>query len=227
MEILWLWGNAIFLSFVPLAPPSHCRDGHDEIQTKPGLVLFIKKFQSQRHEGYLEQPQHGCARSCPVLVTFQTPSGRPCGGNLIQQGFREDQNLGFREEPKCWKVAAPAWTCVTPEPGTSPPPAGLFYKSDWAELVIFLIFFFLLMPFLVTMELRAAHPRQAPRNMITGKTLQGLFGEDNSSHPKCQFKVSSDRRSLNLKWVGKSGRRLVVKLGSSPAWHPHSSQAEY
>lgn len=41
--------------------------------------------------------------------------------------------------------------------------------------------FFLLMPFLVTMELcwefRAAHPRQALRNIITDKTLQGLFRE--------------------------------------------------
>lgn len=226
MEILWLWGNTIFLSFVLLAPPSHSnssllRDGHYEMQIKCRMGFF-KEIPIPKAWGIPGAAMTRWMRSfLPFLGAFPNSFWKPSRGNLIQQEIREDQNLRFREDQSGGSGCSSLNLCHTWARHVLLHLQGYFIRvteQSWR--------FFLLMPFLVTMELcwefRAAHPRQAPRSIITGKTLQGLFR-----------KIIQPTQNANLKflasgvawiwsdclWVGKRGRKLVVswvhlKLGT-------------
>lgn len=215
MEIQWLWGNTIFLSFVLLAPPSHTnnsplRDGHDEIQIKE--CFFLKESPVPKAWGI---PGAAMTWMCSFLL-FQTLSGSPAEQISFSRDLREDQSLGFMGRPEWWKSLT---LCHTWARHMLLQLQGYFIRvteQNWR--------FFSLMPLLVTMELRAARPRQAPRNIITGKTLQGLLRKiiqpTQNAKSNLKFAATSVAWIWSDHWWGrKRGKKLVVswvllKLGT-------------
>lgn len=186
MEILWLWENKISLSFVLLAPhptliasPLRWSCWNPNQQEHIFLATLVPKVSAIPGVDMKWMPITVLTAQS-FLVPFWTHSGSR--GALQSRPHLQPESV---LKNKTWVVGPQSdgsgYFSLNPGHTWSrrvlPQLQGYFVRASKQESWLF----FLLIPLLVTMELccefSTVRPRQALRNIIASKTLQGLIRE--------------------------------------------------